>query len=210
MKKDFKREFSACYLQKKGQISIVEVPEFQYLMIDGQGDPNDSQTFQEAVESLFGMSYKIKFANKANPNTPDYTVMPLEGLWWAEDMSDFAALDRSEWLWTMMILQPDFIDAALVEQVKMDLAKAKKLPALAKVRFEAMSDGLSAQTLHLGPFAEEQPTIQQLHQFIHDNGFQLSGKHREIYLSDMRRSAPEKLKTIIRQPMARKGGGNKA
>ncbi len=203
MKKDFKKEFSTCYQQKKGQINIVEVPEFQYLMIDGQGDPNTSQAFNEAVEALFGMSYKIKFANKANPDTPDYTVMPLEGLWWAEDMTDFAALDRSEWLWTMMILQPDFIDADLVEKVKIYLAKAKDLPGLPKLRFESMREGVAVQILHLGPYSEEAPTIEKLHQYIHENGYELTGKHREIYLSDMRRTAPEKLKTIIRQPVVR-------
>lgn len=201
MKKDFKKEFSTCYQQKKGQISIVEVPEFQYLMIDGQGDPNASQAFKEAVEALYSMSYKIKFANKANPDTPDYTVMPLEGLWWAEDMTDFASLDRSEWLWTMMILQPDFIDAVLVEKVRSDLAKAKDLPGLPKLRFESMTEGLAAQILHIGPYSEEAPTIEKLHQYIHENGYELTGKHREIYLSDMRRTAPEKLKTIIRQPV---------
>jgi hypothetical protein len=170
-------------------------------MADGQGDPNTSQAFQEAVEVLYALSYTLKFAIKKGPRAIDYAVMPLEGLWWADDPGVFHQADKSTWKWTAMILQPDFIECKQVEGAFEEVRRKKNPAALNSVRLETLEEGTSAQILYLGPFADEGPTIQRIHDFIHAAGKELSGKHHEIYLSDPRRTAPEKLKTIVRQPM---------
>ncbi len=202
MKKiDLKSILANLYKASAIQAAIVEVPEFNFLMCDGHGDPNNSKLFQDSVEALFSLSYTIKFMVKKGEQQIDYGVLPLEGLWWAEDMSSFNMEDRSNWKWTLMIRQPEFVTNEILAKGKEQLIKKKDLVALQNVRFEPYKDGLSAQILHIGPYSEEPPTIIKLHEFIKENGFQLTGKHREIYLSDMRRTAPEKLKTIIRQPI---------
>lgn len=131
----------------------------------------------------------------------DYGVMPLEGQWWADDMNDFATANKDTWKWTAMIMQPEFITTDMVREAMTKAGEKKPLPALGKMRFTAVKDGKAAQILHIGPFADEGPTIEKLHAFIQDSGYRLSGKHREIYLNDFRKAAPEKLKTIIRQPV---------
>ena len=197
---DFKKEFKQLYRPSAKKISVVDVPPMQFLMIDGQGDPNTSQVYTDAVEALYAVAYTLKFASKKQL-ARDFTVMPLEGLWWVEDMSDFSTKDKDSWLWTAMIMQPDWIDATMVEAAKEAAAKKKDLPALPGLRFERYHEGLAAQILYIGPYADEGPTIARLHAFIAENGYRLAGKHHEIYLSDPRRTAPEKLKTVIRQPM---------
>lgn len=179
----------------------LDVPPINYLMIDGKGDPNTSQEFADAVEALFTVSYTLKFAVKKGALALDYGVMPLEGLWWAEDMSQFCTGDKSNWLWTAMIAQPDFITAELMNDALVAAQKKKALSAIAKLRFETFNEGKCAQTLHIGPFSAEGPTIASVHEFITASGSKLRGKHHEIYLSDIRRAAPEKWKTIVRQPM---------
>jgi hypothetical protein len=170
-------------------------------MVDGEGDPNTSPAFQQAVEALYALSYTLKFSLKKGPQPVDYGVMPLEGLWWADDCRVFHQADKSQWKWTAMILQPEFVTRAQVKAA-FDEARRKKNPAaLDKVRFETLEEGPSVQVLYTGPFSAEGPTIQRMHDFIHASGKQLHGKHHEIYLSDLRRTAPEKLKTILRQPM---------
>jgi len=202
MKKiDLKKDFAGLYTVPKGKIVMVDVPELSYLMIDGKGDPNHSTEFQEAIEALYSLSYTLKFNIKKGPLAIDYGVMPLEGLWWSDQMESFTTNDRSKWLWTLMIMQPDFINTKMVKEAMSALTLKKTLKALPKLRFEKMKEGKVAQILHIGPYDQETENILKLHAFIKDNGFQLYGKHREIYLSDMRRTAPEKLKTIIRQPM---------
>jgi hypothetical protein len=131
----------------------------------------------------------------------DYSVMPLEGLWWTDDIHNFSMEDKSAWKWTLMIMQPAFITAELVEQAKSLVSQRKNVPFLNKLRLETMHEGPCAQVLYIGPYSEEPPTIVKLHDFIQANEYKLHGKHREIYLSDMRRTAPDKLKTIIRQPV---------
>lgn len=197
---DLKKESGPLYRQSAGKISLVEVPEQQYLMVDGHGDPNNSKMFQDAIEALYSLSYTIKFMLKKQ-GREDYAVMPLEGLWWTEDMANFSTDNREAWLWTLMILQPSFITYTDVEIARQQLVAKKALILLPMVRLETMNEGTCAQILHIGPFSEEPPTIQRLHQYIKEQGYRLRGKHREIYLSDMRRTAPEKLKTIIRQPV---------
>ena len=199
-KVDLKKEFKYLYLPPTNSIVEVEVPSFTYLMIDGEGDPNGSHIYSEAVEALFAVSYTAKFMVKRSAQQIDYAVMPLEGLWWAEDMSEFSVEDKSNWKWTMMILQPDFVSAEVLESAIAEVQKKKNLSALQRIRLESLSERRCAQVMHIGPFTEEGPTIARLHQFI-DERSQKTGKHHEIYLSDIRKAAPEKWKTILRQPM---------
>lgn len=202
MKKlDLKKQWKELYGTKAGVIVAVDVPPLRYLMVDGAGDPNTSKAFQEAIEALYSLSYTLKFSLKKSPRAIDYGVMPLEGLWWADDPRLFHEADKSRWKWTAMIVQPDVIGKAEIEAAFDQVRKKKNPAALERVRFEALTEGPSAQVLYLGPFSDEGPTIQRMHEFIHAAGKELHGKHHEIYLSDPRRTAPEKLRTILRQPM---------
>jgi hypothetical protein len=202
MKKlDLKEQWKQFYHAKPGIIVAVDVPPLTYLMVDGEGDPNTSKAFQEAVEALYSLSYTLKFTLKKSPRTIDYGVMPLEGLWWADDPRVFYETKKSAWKWTAMIVQPEFITRAQVDAAFAEVRKKKNPDALDRVRFETLTEGPSAQVLYVGPFSDEGPAIQRMHDFIRAAGKQLRGKHHEIYLSDPRRTAPEKLKTILRQPM---------
>jgi hypothetical protein len=200
-KLDLKKKWKHLYQPSAREFTIVEVPSLTYLMVDGEGDPNNSQAFEQAVEALYSLSYTLKFSLKKNQQTPDYGVMPLEGLWWASDPHVFHQLDKSEWQWTAMILQPDFVNRAQVDAAFAEVRKKKNPAALDRVRFETLDEGSAAQILYVGPFSEEAPVIARMHEFIHAAGKELRGKHHEIYLSEPRRTAPEKLKTILRQPM---------
>lgn len=201
MKKiDLKKELKQLYLPSAKEVVQVDVPAFQFLMIDGEGDPNTSQVYAQAVEALFAVSYTAKFMVKKGPQAIDYAVMPLEGLWWADDMSAFAANDKSKWKWTMMIMQPHFVETAVIHAAIAEVKRKKALPAVDALRLENFTEGLCAQVLHVGPFSEEGPTIQRVHDFIVASST-LTGKHHEIYLSDIRRAKPSKWKTIIRQPL---------
>ncbi|MDR3680028.1 MAG: GyrI-like domain-containing protein [Flavipsychrobacter sp.] len=200
-KLDYKKEYPALYKVPAGKIVMVAVPKLNYLMVDGYGDPNNSQLFQDAVSALYTLSYTIKFMIKKGEQQIDYGVMPLEGLWWTDNMKDFSMEDKASWKWTLMIMQPDFVTEQVIEEAKLRAAKKKDLPLLSQVRFESMEEGECVQTLYTGPYREETATIIKLHNYIKDMGYNMRGKHREIYLSDMRRTAPEKLKTIIRQPI---------
>ena len=202
MKKiDYKKEFKHLYKPSSKKVDIVQVPKWNYLMIDGEGNPNTSKSFQDAIEVLYPLSFALKFMIKKGEVGIDYGVLPLEGLWWTDDMSSFSVDDKDAWKWTLMIMQPDFITEELVQKAIAQV-RAKKNPALLPlVRFESFEEGKSAQIMHIGPFSEEGPTIEKVHSFIEKNGSQRRGKHHEVYLSDIRRAAPEKWKTIIRQPM---------
>jgi hypothetical protein len=204
-KTDFKKTLDA-YRAKRGEFRIVQVPDLRYLMIDGQGDPN-TPAFAAAVEALYPVAYKMKFASKRDLGR-DYVVMPLEGLWWAEDMDAFtSARDKSRWDWTLMIMVPDWTDEA-VFAAAVDRVGAGNAPArLGDVRLDTLSEGRCAQTLHVGPFDEEADVLARMHhEFIPAQGLGLAGRHHEIYLSDLRRTAPEKLRTILRQPVRAKEG----
>ena len=202
-KVDYKKKLKQLYKPSPKQVEMVEVPEMNFLMVDGHGDPNTSKDFKDATEALFSLSYTIKFMVKKGAIGIDYGVMPLEGLWWTDDMAGFDVNKKEEWKWTIMIMQPALVTedliAGAVEQVK----RKKNPAALSGIRFEPFSEGLSAQILHIGPFSTEGPTVEKVHKFISDNGYRLHGKHHEIYLSDIRKAAPEKWKTIIRQPVGR-------
>ncbi len=201
---DLKKQYNNLYKASAKKPEIVTVPTLKYLMVDGYGDPNNSKMFQDAIEALYSVSYTVKFMYKKREDSIDYGVMPLEGLWWTDDMNHFSMENKGDWKWTLMILQPDFITVEDIETAKINAAKKKNLPLLNSLRLEDMTEGYCAQILYIGPYNEEPPTIVALHKFIKDNGYSLCGKHREIYLSDMRRTAPEKLKTIIRQPIFKK------
>jgi hypothetical protein len=196
---DLKRELKALYRPSAKDVVEVDVPAFDFLTVDGEGDPNTSTAYKEAVEALFSVSYTIKFALKME-RALDYVVMPLEGLWWADDLASFSRDDKERWKWTMMIMQPPEASARMVEAAIASVRSKKGLPALERLRFEIFKEGRCAQTLHVGPFSDEGPTIQRVHAYIAGRSA-LRGKHHEIYLSDIRRAAPEKWKTVIRQPM---------
>jgi len=198
---DYKKQFKRLYGPSAKKVVIVEVPEMNFLMVDGEGDPNTSKSFSDAIESLYTISYTLKFMVKNGGLGIDYGVLPLEALFWADDMSVFTTGDKAAWKWTLMVMQPEFITSKLVEKAKEEVAK-KACVSLPLVRFETFKEGKAAQILHIGPFSEEGPTIEKVHSFISDNGSRQVGKHHEIYLSDIRRAAPEKWKTIVRQPMA--------
>ncbi len=200
MKIDYKKELKHLYKASAKKVEIIDVSQMNFLMIDGEGDPNTSQAFQDAVEALFSISYTLKFMIKKGELGIDYGVMPLEGLWWSDDMSQFDTGNKGDWKWTLMIMQPNYVTTELFTEALQQVKRKKNLIALPKARFEAFSEGRAAQIMHIGPFSEEGPTIKKVHNFIKENGFKLSGKHHEIYLSDIRRAAPEKWKTIVRQP----------
>lgn len=197
---DLKKELKHLYRASAKEVVEVDVPAFNYLMIDGAGDPNMSRGYAEAVEALFSVSYTAKFMVKKGPQAKDYAVMPLEGLWWADDMSTFSVDDKPDWKWTMMIMQPGFVAAALIEAAMAEVRRKKALPGLDRIRLEAFTEGRCAQLLHIGPFTEEGPSVERVHQYI-DSRSQRRGRHHEIYLSDIRKADPARWKTIIRQPM---------
>jgi hypothetical protein len=205
---DLKKENKELYNPSAKEVSIVDVPEMNFLMIDGEGDPNISQEYQDSIEALYSVSYKVKFISKKE-NSQDYVVMPLEGLWWVENMKEFTIQDKSGWKWTAMIRQPDFITKDVIKKAVQEVEKKKKLPALFRIKFQSLHEGLSAQIMHIGPYSQEGPTVEKLHNFIEEKGYEFNGslpgeKHHEIYISNMLRTKPEKLKTIIRQPMKRR------
>ena len=202
-KLDLKKVNRHLYAPSAQQAAVVDVPPASFLMIDGKGDPNTARAYAEAVQALYALAYALKFKIKKRRDGIDYAVMPLEGLWWVEDMRLFSVQDKGAWLWTMMILQPEFITAELYAETAGEVQRKKDVPALDRVRLEVYHEGESAQILHLGSYADEAPTIARLHDFIHQNGWSRSGKHHEIYLNDPRKAAPEKLRTVIRQPFKR-------
>jgi hypothetical protein len=199
---DFKRQLKQLYQPSAKKFSVVDVPSMQFMMLDGHGDPNSAQEYKDAVEALYGVAYKVKFMSKKELGK-DYTVPPLEGLWWAEDMETFTIeRDKSQWDWTMMIMQPEWITTDMVEEAVAIVEKQKALVALPKLRPETYDEGLSVQIMHFGSYDDEGPTIARMHhEFMPANGYEPRGKHHEIYLSDPRRVAPEKLKTVLRQPV---------
>ncbi len=199
MKIDLKKQMKSLYQPSPKEPVLVDVPAMAFLMIDGRGDPNTSPVFAQAVEALYSVAYPAKFIAKAEQGT-DFVVMPLEALWWTDGPDGFDADDKDNWNWTAMIMQPEWMTQAIIDAAR---AKAEKKlgRSLPDLRFESFAEGRAAQILHIGPFSEEGPTIERLHQFVKDQGLSLSGRHHEIYLSDMRRTKPERLKTVIRQPV---------
>ncbi len=206
IKIDLKRELKEFYSSPTGKITIVDLPAFNFVMIDGTGDPNKSPEYQDAIEALYAISYTLKFMVKKE-QLIDYGVMPLEGQWWTDDMARFSISNKDNWNWTSLIMQPEYISEDLYKRALEQVAQKKKLPSLSKARWENFREGLAAQIMYVGPFANEGPVVKQLHHFIAEKGYVANGrvqKHHEIYLSDFRKTSPEKLRTIIRQPMVKK------
>jgi hypothetical protein len=198
---DLRRELSQLYTSPPIP-ALVDVPPLSYLMIDGRGDPNTAPEYRQAVQALYAVAYTIRFALKRSADPVDAPVMPLEGLWWAPDMATFTIEDKSDWQWTMLILQSEHVTPELTEDARQAAVRKKGLPGIDRVRLERYTEGRAAQVVHRGPYSAEGPTIEGLHRFIAGQGLVLRGKHHEIYLGDPARTAPEKLRTIIRQPVA--------
>lgn len=201
-KVDYKKKLKEFYSGKVGRPAVVTVPKMNFLMVDGKGDPNTSQEYIDAIQALYPVAYTLKYLSK-NKYGQDYGVMPLEGLWWTENMSDFSESDKNKWQWTAMIMQPEEVTEARFQEA-LALVRQRKLPkSLEKVRFETYDEGRAAQVLYIGPYSNEGETILKLHDFIKEQGGVLQESikhHHEIYLNDARRTDPSKLKTIIRQP----------
>lgn len=198
---DLKKSLDS-YKAKLHLIQQITIPTMQYLMVDGHGDPNTSKQFTDAINALYTLAYTIKFASKKELGK-DYVVMPLEGLWWAEDMSTFTTnRDKSQWNFTLMIMQPDWITKELFDTAVAKVREKNPPQLLEEVRFETLEEGLVVQTLHVGSFDDESAMLVEIHnKYIPESSLKMSGKHHEIYLSDFRKVAPDKLKTILRQPV---------
>jgi hypothetical protein len=196
---DLKKSLRPFYTASATKPAIVDIPPLNALMVDGIGDPSGT-AFQEAVGSLYSVAYTLKFAFKKE-HAVDYPVMALEGLWCAEDPAFFADGKRDEWRWTLFIVLPDVVKKKDVAGAVAAVKKKAKFPRFPEVRFEKFAEGKAAQILHVGPYAAEGPTIKKLHRFVEEQGYRLRGRHHEIYLGDPRRSAPEKLRTIVRHPV---------
>ncbi len=205
LKIDLKKDWKALYKAPAKKPVLIDVPKMKYLMIDGIGDPNHSPRFQAATEALYGVAYTMKFSLKMGPEKIDYPVMPLDGLWWT-DKEPFDTENRDSWKWTLMIAVPDCITAAMVRETKKKVKAKKDLAAVDEVRLESFREGPSVQIMHIGPYSEEGPTLAKLHQFAAESGYTISGKHHEIYFSDPRRTKPEKLRTLLRQPVKKARG----
>jgi len=203
VKTDLKKELGL-YAPRRGRFEVVTVPPLRYLMVDGHGDPNTSDEYRDAVQTIFPLAYALKFLSKRSLDR-DYTVMPLEALWWADDMAAFTrARDKSQWRWTALNLVPDWITDAHVEEATATARSKGGAPRLDELRVETLDEGLSVQTLHVGSYDDEAPVLAELHDvFIPEAGLTMTGRHHEIYLSDARKAAPEKLRTILRQPVTR-------
>ena len=194
------------YFPPKNAMVLVDVPPLNFLMIDGAGDPNTAQVFQDAMGALYGVAYTLKFMSKDQGQ--DFTVMPLEGLWWSKDMTDFSMGRKDNWQWTVLIAQPEHITETMVAAAAEQVRAKKNPPGLDNLRFEMYHEGLAAQLLYIGPYADEGPTITRLHAWIAEQGYTVQGAkpHHEIYMSAPGRTQPENLKTVIRQPVIRVEG----
>ena len=205
-KTDFKKSLDA-YRATRGRFRVVDVPDLRYLMIDGHGDPNTSPEFAGAVHALYPVAYKLKFASKRDLGR-DYVVMPLEGLWWADDMGSFTvSRDKSRWDWTLMIMVPDWTDQAMVDAAVAQAGARDRPARLDDVRLESLSEGTCVQTLHIGSYDDEADLLARMHdEFIPGHGLRMVGRHHEIYLSAARMVAPDTRRTILRQPVSAGGG----
>lgn len=203
---DLRKDLKHLYNPSAKEVSIVEVPTMNFIMVDGRGNPNTEPEFQTAVEALYGAAYTLKFSLKKSGAGPDFSVMPLEGLWWMDDMTQFSADNKDQWKWTLMIALPDFVTPDMIDGVIKELQAKKDNPSIAKLYFAPFEEGTAVQIMYVGPYSEEASTIARMHEFAKSNGYGLAGKHREIYLSDPRRTAPEKLKTVLRQPVRKVEG----
>ncbi len=202
--RDMLKELKPLYAPSAKHAAIVEVPEITFVMIDGRGAPSTSAAYQDAIGALYGVVYTLKFTLKKSDPGRDFKVMPLEGLWWADAPAPSMAEvqdDRDSWSWTMMIAVPETIAEDEVTVARQAAVRKHPSAPLERLRLERLEEGLAAQIMHTGPYSEETPTIERLHAFVAEQGYELRGRHHEIYLGDPRRTAPERLKTVIRHPV---------
>ena len=200
-KVDLRTELGALYAPSSREFTVVDVPRLAFLMVDGEGDPNTAPAYREAVEALFSVSYAVKFASKRELER-DYVVAPLEGLWSADDPAAFVRRAKDDWRWTMMVLQPDWIPAAMVTDAVEATRRKGGRPGLDRLRFDTYDEGRAVQILHIGPYDDEAPTLHRLHtEYLPAHGLDFAGPHHEVYLSDPRRTDPSRLRTILRQPV---------
>jgi len=199
-KLDLKKNLKYLYMPSAKAFSVVDVPPMNFIMIDGHGDPNNSPEYAESLQALYTAAYTLKFKVKKELEL-DFPVMAAEGLWWMDNMREFSLARKDDWKWTMMIMQPEIITLQLFAQAMDEATEKKGKNTLSRLRLERYQEGLAAQIMYFGPYANEGPTIERLHQFIEESGHVRFGKHHEIYLGDPRRTTPEKLRTVIRQPM---------
>jgi hypothetical protein len=198
---DYTKNLRSLYAPSAKKISLVDVPSMNFIWAEGKGDPNTSHEYREIVEALYAVSYTIKFMVKKGKGKINYRVMPLEGLWWVPKMETFSIDRKDQWLWRMMIMQPEPVTEELFTEA-VETVRSKKHPAaIDAISFGSFSEGQCAQLLYVGPYHDEGPTISRLHGYIAGLGGRRTGRHHEIYLNDPRKTAPEKLRTIIRQPL---------
>ncbi len=200
-KTDLRRTLDS-YRARPGEIRLLEVPPLRYLMVDGHGDPNTAVEYTQALEVLYPLAYTLKFASKDGLGR-DYVVPPLEGLWWSQDMAAFTTRrDKAAWSWTLMLMTPGWLTADHVAAARDTLVARRPALPVDRVRVDVLDDGLCAQTMHVGPFDDEGPVLADLHErFVPEHGLVMTGRHHEVYLSDPRRTAPDALRTILRQPV---------
>lgn len=209
-KLDLKKKYKEFYKPTARKVTVVEVPKFNFIMVDSEIPPgipiNESPAFLNIISALYGLSFTLKFTSKLREENPiDYTVMALEGLWWTDDPNIPFSVNREVTMYfRAMMMQPDHITAGMFEQAKEELREKKDPPMLDEVRFEPFHEGLSMQIMHVGPYSEEPATIEKMEAFAEGNDYVTHGRHHEIYLGDPRRSKPENLKTILRQPIKKK------
>jgi len=205
---DLKKEYKHLYVPSAKKVELVQVPPLKFIMVDGgieKGQmPGDSPAFQEAMQALYGMAYTLKFTSKLRKENPiDYPVMALEGLWWVTD-GQFDFNRKDNWVYTLMILEPDHITEEMVDEARQQVVKKRgETPALTRLRLEEFEEGLCVQVMHIGPYATEPATKERMEAFARENGYSLCGRHHEIYLGNPLRAEPEKLKTVLRQPVTR-------
>ena len=195
------KEIQHLYFPTSREPLLVDVPEMNYLMVGGSGDPNTSQEFHDAVEALYGLAYTIKFGARS-PGIRHAPVMPLEGQFWTVRGKRMPPADRRDWRWTLMLRVPDLLGRDDFKAASRRLRERKNPAALGRVRLKRWKEGTAVETLYVGPYSGETTAIQALHEFARDNGYRLSGRHHEIYLSNPRRTRPERLKTVVRQPVS--------
>jgi hypothetical protein len=207
---ELRKQWKHLYAPPAGKVALVDVPDFKFVMIDGQIEPGESPgtspAFQDAMQALYGAAYTLKFMSKLRKDNPiDYSVMALEALWWVEggDFRHFDITRPEGWKWTAMILQPDHITRKMYQEALLQLAKKKPSPALDKLRFERFREGLCIQIMHIGPYSDEPRTVEKMEAFARENGYAMGGKHHEIYMGNPLRAKPDKLKTILRHPIER-------
>jgi hypothetical protein len=209
MKKlDLKKKYKELYSPSSKEVVVVKVPKFNFIMIDGSipagVQVDQAPDYQNALEALYGLSFTIKFIVKQRKKNPvDYAVMPLEGLWWFTGSDkEFTGVSRKDtWYFTAMIMQPAPVTKAVFEEGREKLRAKKDLDMIDDARFESFEEGLSTQIMHLGPYSEEPATIKRMITFGEEHGYRSNGKHHEIYLGDPRRTAPNKLRTVLRHPV---------